>query len=123
MLGWSQELDSEKRLHFRLDKGSVDDGIYQNPLTGLELTPDLKYERSSCRLARLSGGEFLFSGDETSSLLRLFLFFWLFLFGRPFLCRFLFSGGSGGFSLGFRSWLIRSRLVCSRGWFRRFRTI
>ena len=33
----------------RLDKGSVDGGIYKNPSIGLELTPDLKYERSSCR--------------------------------------------------------------------------
>jgi len=80
--------------------------------------------RSSCRLARLlSGGEFLLSGDDTSSLLRLLLVFWRFLFWWFFLCRFLFSGWSGGFSLGFRSWLIRSRLVWSRGWFRRFRTI
>jgi hypothetical protein len=127
MLGWSQEPRLREKTALpspRLDKGSVDGGIYKNPPIGLELTPDLKYERSSCRLARLlSGGEFLLSGDDTSSLLRLLLVFWRFVFGWFFLCRFLFSGWSGGFSLGFRSWLIRSRLVWSRGWFRRFRTI
>ena len=108
----------------RLDKGSVDGGIYRNPSIGVELTSDLKYDRSSCCLARLlSGGEFLLSGDDTSSSLRLLLVFWRFLFGWFFRCRFLSGGWSGGFSLGFRSRLIRSRLVWSRGWFHRFRTI
>src|ERR1035437_159857 len=70
----------------------------------------------------LSGGEFPFSGDDTSSLLRLLLVFRRFLLWWFFLCRFLLGGWSGGFGLGFRSWLIRSRLVRSRGWFCRFRS-
>ena len=108
----------------RLDKGSVDGGIYRNPSIGLELTLISNMTGQAAALARLlSGDEFLLSGDDTSSSLRLLLVFWGFLFGWFFRCRFLSGGWSGGFSLGFRSRLIRSRLVWSRGGFHRFRTI
>jgi hypothetical protein len=49
---WNWQLPEKTALPSpRLDKGSVDGGIYKNPSTGLELTPGLKSEKSSYRLA------------------------------------------------------------------------
>jgi len=61
LLGWSQE-PPLKLPAPRLDKGSVDGGIYKNPSIGLEFTPDPKLKLRTPELKRKSG-------DTSSSLM------------------------------------------------------
>jgi len=65
MLAWSQEPPLGEKTSLpapRLDKGSVDGGIYKNPLIGLELTPDPKLKLGT---PELKGKR----GDASSSLM------------------------------------------------------
>jgi hypothetical protein len=59
MLGWSQEPPLREKTALpapRLDKGSVDGGIYKNPSIGLELTPDPKLKLGTPALKGKPGG-------------------------------------------------------------------
>jgi DNA-binding transcriptional ArsR family regulator len=93
-------------------------GIYKNPSIGLELTPDRRYEWSSCRLARLlSGGEF---SSAVMILLRYcgFSLSWSFggsflsgsFLGGSFVAGSFLAGGAAGLASGFAAGLFAAGL-------------